>query len=123
VRDLNGLLRSHPALHAGDCDPAGLNVIDGENADENVVAFVRLAGDDLVVCVANLAPVPRTAYVLGLPRAGRWLELLNTDAAGYGGSGVGNLGEVHAVAEPYRHLPARATITLPPLAAVLLAPG
>ena len=62
-------------------------------------------------------------YRVGLPRAGRWRELINTDAAVYGGSGVGNLGHVTAVSEPYHGMPASAEITIPPLGALWLTPG
>jgi 1,4-alpha-glucan branching enzyme len=123
VRDANRLLRERRVLFAGDCEPSGFRMIDGENADENVVAFARLDGDDAFVCVANLAPVPRTAYRLGLPHAGRWSELLNTDATIYGGSGVGNLGVIDAEPAPYRHMDASAQITLPPLAVVWFGRG
>ncbi len=116
VRDLNALYRSRPALHRGDCDPSGLHVIDAQSADENVVAFLRRGGGDDVAVVANLSPVPREGYRLALPRAGRWQELLNTDASAYGGSGVGNLGAIEAVDGEWHGLPAHATIRLPPLA-------
>jgi 1,4-alpha-glucan branching enzyme len=122
VRDLNRRLRELPALHARDADPGGLHVIDAENAAENVVVFARLAGDDVLVCVANLSPVPRLEHVIGMPHAGRFREVLNTDATAYGGSGIGNLGVVEAVAEPWRHLPARARVALPPLAVLWLVP-
>ena len=120
VRDLNRLLRERPALYASDTDAAGFRWIDVANADENVVAFTRSGGGDEIVCVANLSPVPRVAYRLGLPRAGRWAELLNTDAALYDGSGMGNLGVVVGEPEPLREWPASATVTLPPLSVVLL---
>ena len=66
--------------------------------------------------VSNFTPVPRQGYALPFPAAGRWKEILNTDAEGYGGSGMGNLGAVTAAAEPLDGRPARATLTLPPLA-------
>jgi 1,4-alpha-glucan branching enzyme len=77
---------------------------------------------DVVACVANFSAMPHLKYRIGLPRAGRWRELLNTDAAIYGGSGVGNLGGVEAVPEPYHGRPASATITVPPLGVLWLAP-
>ena len=97
--------------------------IDTESAELNVIAFMRCGIDDTLVCVANLSPVPRTDYRLALPHAGRWLEVLNSDAAVYGGSGKGNLGAVEALSEPHRGLAASVVLTLPPLAVVYLVPG
>jgi 1,4-alpha-glucan branching enzyme len=73
-----------------------------------------------VACVANFAGGPHADYRLGLPRAGRWTELLNTDAESYGGSGWGNLGEVVATEQPWHGQPASATIQVPPLATLWL---
>ncbi len=80
------------------------------------------AGNRVLACVANFAGVPHERYRIGLPHAGRWREAVNTDAAVYGGSGVGNLGVVTAVDEPCHGLPASATLTLPPLAVLWLTP-
>jgi 1,4-alpha-glucan branching enzyme len=77
---------------------------------------------DMVACIANFSALPHLKYQIGLPRAGRWRELLNTDAAVYGGSGVGNLGGIEAVPEPYHGRPASAIITVPPLGVLWLAP-
>ena len=77
---------------------------------------------DVVACIANFSAMPHLKYQIGLPRAGRWRELLNTDAAIYGGSGVGNLGGIEAVPEPYHGRPASAIITVPPLGVLWLAP-
>ena len=76
----------------------------------------------MVACIANFSALPHLKYRIGLPRAGRWRELLNTDAAVYGGSGVGNLGAVEAVPEPWHGRPASASITVPPLGVLWLAP-
>jgi 1,4-alpha-glucan branching enzyme len=76
----------------------------------------------VVACVANFSGGPHEQYRLGLPHAGRWRELVNTDAADYGGSGVGNLGMIEAVAEPWHGQPASAVLTLPPLGVLWLAP-
>jgi len=73
-----------------------------------------------MVCVANFAAVPHEGYRLGLPSPGSWHEVINTDAQLYAGSGVGNLGAVKAVDEPYHGLPASATLRLPPLATLWL---
>ena len=90
-----------------------------------MIAFARAgAGDEArpVVFVANLSPVPRTGYRLGLPRACRWREALNTDSTFYGGSDVGNLGGVEPEPVPWHGQPVSAQLTLPPLAAIYLVP-
>jgi len=76
----------------------------------------------VIACIANFSARPHLEYKVGLPRAGRWREVLNTDASIYGGSDVGNLGGVEAVPEPWHGLPASATITLPPLGVLWLTP-
>ena len=76
----------------------------------------------MVACIANFSALPHLKYQIGLPRAGRWREVLNTDAALYGGSGVGNLGGIEAVPEPYHGRPASAIITVPPMGVLWLTP-
>ena len=76
----------------------------------------------MIACIANFSALPHQRYRVGLPRAGRWREVLNTDAAVYGGSGVGNLGGVDAVPEPWHGRPASATITVPPMGVLWLTP-
>jgi 1,4-alpha-glucan branching enzyme len=121
VRDLNRTYGEHPALWALDHDPAGFSWVDANDASNNVFSFIRTDGkDSLVVCVSNFAAVPHEGYRLGLPRAGVWRELLNTDAEFYDGSGVGNLGRVEAVDEPWHGQEASAVLRLPPLGTVLL---
>src|SRR5476649_1037270 len=103
IRDLNGLYRDEPALWEVDFTAEGFRWIEPNDALHNVVAFERLSqdGDRRLVCVANLSPVPRESYRLGLPREGRWCEVINTDSALYAGSGVGNLGAVETEAKPW----------------------
>ena len=122
VRDLNHAYRTRPALHARDCEPEGFRWIVVDDAAQSVVAWLRLGGegDRPVAIVCNFTPVPRHGYRIGLPAAGRWREVLNTDATAYGGSGLGNLGEIVATDEPSHGYPASATLTLPPLAALYL---
>jgi len=127
VRDLNRAYRAEPALWELDSDPAGFQWLEAGDADNNVIAFVRRGrerGDatPLLVLVANLSPVVRYGYRLGLPRPGRWREVLNTDSALYGGSDVGNLGAVVADPIPWHGQAQSAALTLPPLAALWLAP-
>jgi 1,4-alpha-glucan branching enzyme len=124
VRDLNRLYRSEPALYELDSDPAGFYWIEPNDADNNIISFARQSrdGSRVVVFVANLSPVPRTHYRLGLPRATRWKEALNTDSQFYGGSDVGNLGGVEPEPIPWNGQPVSAEVTLPPLGAVWLVP-
>ena len=124
VRDLNRIYRDIDALHQRDCDAAGFSWVDCEDHANSVIAFLRLADDTtehaLIAC--NFTPVVRHAYRLGVPSGGRYREVLNTDATVYGGSGVGNLGAVAAEQIPAHDRPYSLSLTLPPLAAVVLEP-
>jgi 1,4-alpha-glucan branching enzyme len=119
VRDLNRVYHDSPALWQRDDDPGGFQWVDANDAGRNVFSFIRRAesGPDLV-CVSNFAAIPHGSYRLGLPSAGAWEEVLNTDASGYTGSGVGNMGGVTAVEGDHLGQPAYADITVPPLATV-----
>jgi 1,4-alpha-glucan branching enzyme len=120
VTDLNRVYRSEPALHQRDVDSHGFEWIAGNDSEQSVFAFLRLATDAApVVVVCNCTPVPRYDYDIGVPQAGDYLELINTDASSYGGSGVGNCGRVTATAVPFHGRPYSLRLTLPPLAAVL----
>jgi alpha-1,4-glucan:alpha-1,4-glucan 6-glycosyltransferase len=124
VSRLNALYREHPALWRADNDSRGFEWIDGGDARSNVVSFLRRdpeTGETLAVAV-NFSGNPHEHYRLGLPSAGVWDEVLNTDAVEFGGSGVGNLGSVTAVDEPWSGRPASAEVTLPPLGALWLRP-
>jgi 1,4-alpha-glucan branching enzyme len=124
VADLNRIYRGTPALWSQDTVPHGFRWIVGDDAANDTLAFVRLAPDGSpLVCVANLSPVPREGYRVGLPAGGAWAEVLNTDAHGYGGSGVGNLGSVRAQGVPWHGLPASAELRLPPLGVLWLRPA
>ncbi|WP_347261145.1 1,4-alpha-glucan branching protein GlgB [Rudaea sp.] len=120
IRDLNRACREIPALHARDCEAEGFQWIVVDDAEQSVFAWLRRGGEGAapVAVVCNLTPVPRHGYRIGLPQAGRWRELLNTDAGGYGGSGMGNFGGIGAVATASHGFPASAEVTLPPLAVV-----
>jgi 1,4-alpha-glucan branching enzyme len=124
VRDLNRLYKDEPALWELDSDPAGFWWLEPNDADNNVLAFARASkdGERVIVFVANLSPVPREGYRLGLPRATRWKEALNTDSRYYGGSDKGNLGAIEAEPIPWHDQPVSGLVTLPPLAAVWLVP-
>ncbi len=122
VRDLNRLHRELPALHVRDGSPEGFSWIEANDAEHSVYAWLRLGrpGDAPVLVVANLTPVPRADWRIGVPRPGRWRERLNTDAVAYGGSGLGNLGAVEAEPQPWHGRPCSLRLTLPPLATLLL---
>jgi len=121
VRDLNFLYRDEPALHQLDCDPAGFQWIDVANAAESIVSYLRRSGDpqELAIVVCNFTPVPRDNYRIGVPRPGRYRERINTDAAEYGGSGVGNAGEVHAEPHPIHGQQYSIALRLPPLGVLI----
>jgi len=122
VRDLNALYRREPALHEGDCDPAGFEWVDFHDWEQSVISFLRkaLSSDDVVLVVCNFTPVPRFDYRVGVPRPGYWRELLNSDASVYGGAGYGNLGGVEAVPIPFHGRPYSVSLTLPPLGVLFL---
>jgi 1,4-alpha-glucan branching enzyme len=124
VRDLNRMYRSNKALYELDCDRAGFEWIDADNADESVFSYIRKARhpDDHVVVVTNFTPVVRSGFRVGVPAAGAYREILNTDDAAYGGGGVVNEGRF--VSEPVAAT-GRAhslLLTLPPLATIVLRP-
>jgi 1,4-alpha-glucan branching enzyme len=123
VGDLNRVMADTPALHRGDADPRGFQWIVGDDRDQSVFAFCRHALDGRsapVVAAINFTPVPRHGYRVGVPHGGRWRELLNTDAADYGGSGVGNFGGVEAQAQPCHGHPYSVELAIPPLGALWL---
>jgi 1,4-alpha-glucan branching enzyme len=123
VTDLNHTYRGTPALWHRDHEPDGFQWIDASNADANLLSFVRYADDGSpLACIVNLSPVPRGDQRFGLPRQGRWRELLNTDAEVYGGSNVGNMGTIVAEQHPWHGMTASAQIYLPPLATLWLVP-
>jgi 1,4-alpha-glucan branching enzyme len=121
VRDLNFLYRNTPALHQLDCDPDGFQWVDVANATESIVSYLRRSRNpnDLSVVVCNFTPVPRENYRIGVPRPGRYRERINTDATEYGGSGVGNAGEVHAEPHPSHGYHYSLCLRLPPLGALI----
>ncbi len=124
VGDLNRILREEKSLHELDFDPAGFSWIDVTDADHSVVSLIRRSATpgDMLVAVFNFTPVPRYNYQIGIPSAGRWREVLNSDAPLYGGSGQGNLGGVEAVPVSMHGHMHSITLTLPPLGALFLKP-
>jgi 1,4-alpha-glucan branching enzyme len=120
VTDLNQLYRSEPALHELDCEPAGFEWIDCNDAEASVISLLRKGKStgDMILVACNFTPVPRPNYRVGAPRGGFWREVLNSDAISYGGSGQGNLGGIETVPIGLHGHPYSLTIMLPPLAAV-----
>jgi 1,4-alpha-glucan branching enzyme len=121
VTDLNAAYRKLPSLWREDYSPAGFSWIDANDAFGNVISFLRFADDaPAVACVVNFSGDPHQSYRVGLPSAGQWREVINTDATDYGGSGVGNMGLVEAVDVPWHGRPASAVLSVPPLAMLWL---
>jgi 1,4-alpha-glucan branching enzyme len=121
VRDLNRVYRETRALHVNDTRPEGFEWIESNDAEAGVYAWVRkgIEGDKPVVAVVNMTPLERK-YRLGLPLAGKWSEILNTDAEAYGGGNRGNLGGVATEKTPWHGQSQSALVSLPPLSAVYL---
>ncbi|HEY1118681.1 MAG TPA: alpha amylase C-terminal domain-containing protein, partial [Acidimicrobiales bacterium] len=123
VAALNRAQDEHPAMWRRDTEPAGFDWLDASDAGQSVLAFQRNGGPDdaPVVCVANFTPVPRHGYRIGLPRAGGWREVLNTDDERFGGAGIGN-GTFASEDIPWQGRDQSAVITLPPLGVAWFAP-
>jgi 1,4-alpha-glucan branching enzyme len=124
LADLNAAYRQTPALWERDDTPEGFAWIDGGNADQNVLSFLRRdgAGRWGLACIANLSPQVHEGFRVGLPQTGGWREVLNTDAVAYSGSGVGNFGRVVAEDRGWNGQPHSAVMTLPPLSVIWLSP-
>jgi len=124
VCDLNHLYRSEPALYEVDFEPRGFEWIDCHDWQTSVVSFLRRGKnpDDFMVIICNFTPVPRHGYRVGVPMGGEYTEVLNSDAAIYGGSNLGLGGAVWAQAVPEHGRPFSLVLTLPPLAGLMLRP-
>jgi 1,4-alpha-glucan branching enzyme len=122
IRDLNRVYRAEPALHEADFDWNGFQWIDFNDTDNSIIAYLRKAktGDATIVCICNFTPVPRHGYRIGVPAAGWYRELINSDAVAYGGGNVGNWGGVQSAERPWHNFPHSLTLTLPPLSILLL---
>ncbi|GAA3868443.1 1,4-alpha-glucan branching protein GlgB [Celeribacter arenosi] len=121
IRDLNALYRDTPALHVNDCLPDGFGWLHNDPA-QSTIGFARYGalGDAPVVVMCNFTPVERTGFKIGVPQSGFWEEVLNTDAAVYGGGNRGNLGGVDATPEAADGHAQSITLTLPPLSVIVL---
>jgi 1,4-alpha-glucan branching enzyme len=122
LRDLNLAYVREPALHRRDCDPEGFAWIVGDDRSNSVFAFLRTSPGDIapILVVCNMTPVPRERYRVGVPKAAQWREIINTDAALYGGSNLGNGGVVEPIACPSHGRPCSLELVLPPLATLIL---
>jgi len=125
VSRLNRCYREEPALWERDFTDEGFSWIDANDEQSNIFSFLRRNADGTraLACIANLSPVPREGYRVGLPGAGEWREVLNSDAADFGGSGTGNAGIALADGHPWQGFDHSALITLPPLGVLWLAAG
>ncbi|AHE53395.1 1,4-alpha-glucan branching protein GlgB [Sphingomonas sanxanigenens] len=126
VRDLNAIYVAEAALHASDADARGFAWIIGDDVDNSVFAFLRsdpAGGAAPLLVVVNMTPVPRHAYRIGVPLAGEWQEVISTDAAGYGGSGLGNGGPLIADGAAGHGQDQSLSLTLPPLSTLILRHG
>jgi 1,4-alpha-glucan branching enzyme len=121
VRDLNRSYAADSALWDADVDPESFHWIDCHDHENSVISFVRFARDRDIhtVVVVNFTPQPRPGYRIGVPSPGIYRERLNSDSATYGGSNVGNLGQVEAVEDPSHGFPCAMTVVVPPLACVV----
>ncbi len=120
VGDLNRLTKERPCLHELDHDWRGFEWIDFSDVQQSVVSFLRWnrTRDDGLLWAMNFTPVVRSGYRIGVKRSGEYREVLNTDSACYGGSGVGNLGNVKSEKQEHHGQPHSIVVTLPPLAAL-----
>jgi 1,4-alpha-glucan branching enzyme len=122
VRDLNRVYRSTPALHQLDHDSQGFEWLSWQDEAQSVLSFLRKNGNEHVVVILNFTPVPRDGYRVGVPRLGRYREILNSDSQYYGGSNCGN-DAVDAQSVPCMGQPCSVVVTLPPLGGLVLVPG
>ena len=121
MRDLNRVYRETKALHELDFSGEGFEWVDWQDADSSVLCWLRRAADgSFVVCISNFTPLVRSGYRVGVPQAGNYTELLNTDSNEYGGSGVGVSGEIQTQDVGANGRQNSLQIDLPPLATVML---
>jgi 1,4-alpha-glucan branching enzyme len=123
VKDLNGLYHHTQALHGQEFDWQGFEWIDCNDAQHSILSYLRKSGDDFLVVVLNFTPVPRPGYRVGVPAAGRYREIFNSDSAYYAGSNLGNgFDPLEAEEREWNGRPYSLELTLPPLGAVILRP-
>jgi 1,4-alpha-glucan branching enzyme len=125
IKDLNSVYKRFPALYEKDFSGEGFRWIDANDSGNSILSFIRYGKDHSrpVLVVANFTPVPRSNYRVGVPDDTVWYEILNSDAKQYGGSGMGNFGEVNSTPVPYHGEEQSLNLLLPPLAVVMFAKG
>ncbi len=123
VRDLNALYRRLPALHELDCSSDGFQWVDCHDNEQSTLTYLRRSSrGEIALIVCNFTPVPRKGFRVGVPKAGLWKELMNTDSIHYGGSNLGNSGAVLSEPSPSHGFQHSLVLTLPPLAVLILTP-
>jgi 1,4-alpha-glucan branching enzyme len=121
VKDLNRLYLENPALYTHDFEWSGFEWIDCNDAQQSVLSYLRIGGEENLVVIVNFTPAPRENYRIGVPTGGRWVEALNSDSAFYGGSDMGNGGRnLIAQQQEWMNRPWSLEVTLPPLAGIVL---
>jgi 1,4-alpha-glucan branching enzyme len=123
LKDLCQLYLKNPPLWQEDHIPHGFQWIDCHDSNHSVFSYIRRAGDDYLICVLNLTPVPRFHYRIGVPEKRVYAEIFNSDSAYYGGSNLGNWGKVESEDIPAHGFPCSLSLTLPPLAGLILKPS
>ena len=124
VRDLNQVYSEYPALYLNDNSGEGFTWLDCDNASASIFAFVRFGklASEHVIAIVNMTPEVHSGFRVGLPSASHYFECLNSDSRYYGGSDVGNCGEIIAESMPWQGMAQSALITVPPLSCILLTP-
>ncbi|MEJ2059085.1 MAG: 1,4-alpha-glucan branching protein GlgB [Gammaproteobacteria bacterium] len=122
VRDLNHVYREHAALYHYDFEWQGFEWIDCHDASQSILSYLRRNGDELIIVILNFTPVPRHNYRVGVPQAGIYEEIFNSDSEFYGGSNVGNAGALHSEDISWMGRPCSLNLHLPPLGAIVLRP-
>ncbi len=123
VRELNRVYRAQPALYQLDFSSDGFEWIQADDAESSVVAFLRkprVGAAPVLLIVSNMTPLPRSNYLVGVPAAGIWREVLNSDAVEFDGAGWGNMGDVESAPVRSHGRPHSVCLTLPPLSTLML---
>ena len=120
VRDLNHTYKNQPALFAHEFDSKGFEWIDCNDSTQSILTFIRKSENEIIIGVFNFTPVPREGYRIGVPKRGNYKEILNSDSVHYGGSNMGNAGEIKSDDIPWMNQPYSISVTLPPLAGIIL---
>jgi 1,4-alpha-glucan branching enzyme len=119
VKDLNHLYIAHSALHQHDFDHVGFEWIDCHDYQQSIISYRRKSSTEDLLVILNFTPVPRENYRIGVPHPGIYQEILNSDSQYYDGSNQGN-GQIHTEAQPWMNHTQSISITLPPLAGIIL---